>query len=273
MRKLSKKQIREFQNTVLDYYKKEGRRLPWRTTRNPYRILVSEIMLQQTQVSRVLEKYKDFIKKFPNFKALAGATQSDVLRAWQGLGYNRRALALYKTAQLVVKEYNGRLPCEKEKLKTLPGIGEATSASIATFAFNTPTVFIETNIRSVFIHSFFKNKEVVHDKDILPFIEETLPTKNPRVWYYALMDYGVKLKKEGNPNTQSAHYAKQKPFKESDRYIRGKIIKLLNENKKRTLSQLEKNIKKDTVRIKKCLNSLISEGFIKREKTHYFLIN
>ena len=172
--KLSKKKIKEFQNIIYAYYNEHKRDFAWRNTTNPYNIVVSEIMLQQTQTHRVATKYEQFIQKFPDFKTLATAPLKELLLAWQGLGYNRRALALQKTAQIVMLEHNGILPQNPEILKTFPGIGKATAASICAFAFNMPTVFIETNIRSVYIHFFFHNQINIKDAQFLPFIEQTL---------------------------------------------------------------------------------------------------
>lgn len=270
---LSQREKRNFKNKVWRYYRTHGRSLPWRRNITPYRIVVSEIMLQQTQVPRVIPKYKEFLRVFPTWKALSKARLDTVMRLWQGLGYNRRALALQETARRVVGEYNGRLPKDPDILKTFSGIGSATASSVAAFAFNVPTVFIETNIRSVFIYHFFpakgwsasgrKNTLGVHDEDIFPLIEQTLDTKNPREWYFALMDYGVALKaREGNPSRQSTHYARQTPFKESNRYIRGQIIKLLAKKEKLTLRQMQKEIDMDVERIKKRLNDLEKEGFL-----------
>ena len=146
--------LREFRKMVLTYYADHGRDLAWRTTTDPYRILVSEIMLQQTQVERVTVKYPAFIAAFPDFPSLAGAPLSDVLAVWQGMGYNRRAISLQKCARRVVEEYDTSLPQDPEVLETFPGIGRATAASICAFAFNMPVIFIETNIRRVFIHFF-----------------------------------------------------------------------------------------------------------------------
>ncbi len=209
------------------------RSFPWRNTTNPYHILVSEIMLQQTQASRVVEKYKEFIKKYPSFKKLSKATLRDVLSLWQGLGYNRRAKALLEIAQ------RGRFPKSEEELLNLPGVGVYTARAILAFAYNIPTVFIETNIRTVFIYHFFRDQEIVHDYEILELIEKTLDRENPRYWYYALMDYGAELKKEHKDiSKKSKHYIKQSTFKGSDRQLRGKIISLLVENKRVTVKEL-----------------------------------
>jgi A/G-specific adenine glycosylase len=238
-----------YKKTVRAYYKKHGRHaLPWRRTQDPFRILVSEVMLQQTQVDRVIPFYLAFLKKFPAAPALARAPLSDVLRAWQGLGYNRRAKYLHEAAEIIAKK--GRIPCDKESLMALPGIGAYTASAIRAFALNKPDVFIETNIRSAYIHHFFPRKKHVHDAELLPLIEKTLDRKHPREWYYALMDYGSHLKKtEGNASRRSARHVRQKPFKGSDREVRGAILRahLMGENpqelpfpKKRLAVQLKK---------------------------------
>jgi A/G-specific adenine glycosylase len=177
----------------------------WRHSDDPYRILVSEIMLQQTQVERVAVKYPTFIAAFPDAATLARAPQSAVIAAWQGMGYNRRAIALKKCAEKITDEYGGTVPRDPDVLATFPGIGPATASSICAFAFNLPVVFIETNIRRVFIHSFFPDKEIVTDQEILPLVERALDREQPRVWYWALMDLGTELKKQmPNPNRKSA---------------------------------------------------------------------
>jgi len=218
--------VKQFKNTVWSYYKNHGRNFPWRETRDPYKILVSEIMLQQTQAPRVVEKYNEFIKAFPDVFLLARAPRTKVLKLWQGLGYNRRAANLHQAAKEIVSQHKGKFPRDYTALIELSGIGPATAGDIMAFAWNKAVVVIETNIRTVFIHYFFKDEKNIHDKDILPLIEKTLDTKNPREWYYALMDYGAMLKKTlPNPSRRSRHYAKQSPFKGSNREIRSKILK------------------------------------------------
>ena len=175
-------------------------------------------MLQQTQTDRVLKKYGLFLRMFPDWRALAAASLRKILFAWQGLGYNRRALALKRAAEKVIKEWNGDLPSSIETLGTLPGIGPATASAVAAFAFNAPAVFIETNIRAVFIRFFFKRKKHVRDDEILPFIAQTLDRYNPRRWYWALMDYGAMLKKKyPNLSHRSAGYRTQSRFRGSRR--------------------------------------------------------
>lgn len=188
-------------------------------------------MLQQTQVPRVIEKYPIFMRRFPTFDSLAQAPLSDVLAQWSGLGYNRRAKYLHNAAKTIVETYDGRLPDGPETLVQLPGIGPNTAGSIAAFAFNAPVVFIETNIRRVMIAAFFATAtRPIHDKEILPIVEATLPRDRSREWYWALMDLGVAIGKRGdNPNRRSAHYVRQSPFEGSDRQVRGAIVRLLSE--------------------------------------------
>jgi A/G-specific adenine glycosylase len=248
---------------VLSFYKRCGRDMPWRRTTDPYQILVSEIMLQQTQVGRVTQKFPEFIRQFPDFAVLAAAPLADVLAAWQGMGYNRRAIALQKCAVRVVTEYGGILPADVELLATFPGIGTATASSIVAFAFNLPVVFIETNIRRVFIHYFFPGTDKVSDAEILPLVRQTLPAKNPRVWYWALMDLGTALKKQvGNPNRRSVHYTKQVAFEGSDRKIRGSIIRLLVSNPGMTEVEVLAKLPEDPDRLLHILSALEKEGLI-----------
>jgi len=261
-----------FVDTVWEYYEINGRHdLPWRKAITPYKILVSEIMLQQTQVDRVIPKYKAFIKQFPSFKALAAAPVKDVITAWSGLGYNRRALNLQKAAQEVTTQYNSRLPDSYEKLITLPGIGPYTAAAILAFAHNIPHPTLETNIRTVFIFHFFKYTEKVHDNDLMQHVIATLPVQNVREWYWALMDYGSHVKKaHGNLSQQSKHHTKQKPFKGSDREIRGGILKALVE-KPMTTRRLVNILKKDEKRMTEQLQKLYTEGLITKHSRTWLL--
>ncbi len=216
-------------STVWKHYRLHGRKnLPWRQTRNPYRILVSEVMLQQTQVERVTQKYRLFLKQFPTVFALADATLGDVLRAWQGLGYNRRAKTLHECAKKITVQFKGRIPKKINDLITLPGVGPYTAGAIMVFAFNEPATLIETNVRSVYLHHFFAHVSEIPDGEIFKIIDRTLDRKNPREWYYALMDYGAFIKKEfGNPNRRSRHFITQPAFSGSNRHIRGSILRLL----------------------------------------------
>ncbi|HEC94076.1 MAG TPA: A/G-specific adenine glycosylase [Candidatus Kaiserbacteria bacterium] len=225
--------ISAFRQLVWRYYKAHGRHeLPWRTTRNPYYILVSEIMLQQTQVERVIPFYSSFITQFPTIHQLARAPLSEVLTAWQGLGYNRRAKMLHTATITVVERYHGILPKNSTQLESLSGVGPYTARAIMTFAWNYEEIFIETNIRTVFLHHFFNGvTHLVSDKNIIKYISLTLPKKYPRQWYFALMDYGAYLKQQGvRINKYSVHYVIQKPFSGSLREVRGAIVRRLSHN-------------------------------------------
>lgn len=217
----------DFRKIVWAHYKKQGRHtLPWRHTRSPYHVLVSEVMLQQTQVERVTPYYKDFIKKYPTAGRLAAAPLGSVLETWQGLGYNRRAKLLREAAQQVGR---GIFPKRVEELEKLPGVGPYTARAVAAFAYNQDVVFVETNIRTAVLHHFFgKNVPAprkVSDKQIAKILEQALPQGKAREWYSALMDYGAYLKQSGvRVNSKSKHYAKQSRFAGSNREARGAIL-------------------------------------------------
>jgi len=266
---------RELRRVVWSYYRRSGRDLPWRRTQNPYRILVSEVMLQQTQVERVLPKYREFLRCFPTVRVLAEAPLSEVLRAWSGLGYNRRALFLKRAAEIIVREHRGRVPRSLEALERLPGIGAYTARAILCFAFDEPTVFLETNIRTVFIHHFFAGRvrrgSVVSDRELLPLVEASLDRNAPREWYFALMDYGAHLKQTvGNVSRASAHYARQSAFRGSAREARGRTLKLLvagakSEARLASLSTLSQG------RVRRALSSLVDDGLVVEARRRYAL--
>jgi A/G-specific adenine glycosylase len=267
--------IRKFRKIVYRYYSQNARdTLPWRNTDNPYHILVSEIMLQQTQIERVLNKYPLFITKFPDFPSLARARLRSLYTVWQGMGYNRRALALTNIARTVIRSpYHGSLPSDLDELMKLPFVGQSTAGAVAAFAFHRPVVFIETNIRRVFIHFFFQGKEKVTDHEIIPLIERTLDRKDPRNWYYALMDYGSALRNlKENPNLKSTKYKKQSPFADSNRQKRGTILRLLSEQQRLTVKECagQLNTSRDTIR--EIIDQLSREGFIKKKGRYITMV-
>lgn len=259
---------------VWRFYKREGRHsLPWRHTTRPYHILVSEIMLQQTQVDRVIPKYKNFLKRFPSLLSLSEASLGEVLREWQGLGYNRRAKMLHLCAKQIRKTRYGVFPKTHSELITLPGIGHYTGGALMAFAWNMPVPIIETNIRSVIIHHFFTDNIDVPDRAVMEYVEKIMDTKNPREWYYALMDYGAYLKKTiGNPNTRSKKHVIQKAFKGSDREIRGAIVRVLT-NQSLSRIGIHALLKFDVARIDVQLGRLTEEGMLQRVKNRYRLPN
>jgi len=229
-------------------------------------------MLQQTQVSRVEKKYDQFIKLFPDIDTLASSPLAEILKAWNGLGYSRRAVALKRIADRIVREYEGKIPDSRDILLTFPSIGKATSCSILAFAFDKPTIFIETNIRAVFISFFFPGTSKVDDSRIIPLIEATIDGKHPRKWYYALMDYGADLKKKYPLLLRrSSLYKKQSPFHGSDREIRSKVLRLAVVKKRISHTRLLQSIECDHARLQKILIGLEKDGLIE-SKNGFFKI-
>ena len=236
----------------VEFVAKKGRELyrdlPWRRTYDPYAIWISEVMLQQTQVSRVDGRWQRWLERFPTVDALAAAAPSDVLEEWQGLGYNRRALSVHRAAQ-AISEAGGVFPQDPKELVKLPGIGPATAAGIRAFAFNLHGVYLETNVRTVFLHELYPQAEGVPDSELVPLVELTCPASvagatdaagavaagadaatelTPRSWYYALLDYGAYLKKTiPNPSRRSKSHVKQSRFEGSHRQKRAELLRVL----------------------------------------------
>ena len=283
-------QIAEFQETVWRYYDQHGRHdLPWRQPQptpaspvsgahnqpkifDPYAIMVSELMLQQTQVARVIPKFEAFMAKFPNAKTLAQSPLADVLKMWSGLGYNRRAKFLWQAAGKVEQEFGGQMPATQSELTQLPGVGANTAGAIATYAYNQPVVFIETNIRSVFIHHFFADHEQVSDADIAQVVAVALPPEQTnREWYWALMDYGTHLKQTlGNHARRSTTYARQSKFEGSRRQVRGAVLRVLGAPPGLlALADLRAEITDE--RLESVLHDLQTEGMIELRNKHYQL--
>ena len=239
--------------------------MPWRETRDPYCILVSEVMLQQTQVERVKVKYAQFLDRFPTLNDLASAPLPDVLRAWQGLGYNRRAVALKRCAGEIMSRFGGRFPSATEDLLTLPGIGPYTARAVASFAFGRTETFIETNIRTVFIHFFFHGRDRVTDRELMPLVAATIDRTAPREWYYALMDFGVLLKgRHPNPNRRSAHHSRQSPFKGSNRELRSRMLRAIMDQPGLAARELTEWLGGEPAAVVRNLEALQQEGFIEQ---------
>ncbi len=253
--------ISAFQAVIRDYYQEHKRIFPWRETIDPYHILVSEFMLQQTQTSRVVEKYIEFLTAFPNVFQLARSPFREVLRVWQGLGYNRRALALHKTAGELVERYQGRVPDDPILLRALPGIGEYTAAAVMAIAFNKPAVVMDTNIRTVYLYFFFRETETVSKHEIVPVIEATLDRDAPREWHYALFDYGAMLKRD-NKDAEAGKRRKQSAFQGSDRELRGKILRMLLDTEVMMEDKLLTLLPSDTERVHRILVQLQEEGLL-----------
>ena len=297
----------------VEFVAKKGRELyrdlPWRRTYNPYAIWISEVMLQQTQVSRVDGRWQRWLERFPTVDALASAAPSDVLEEWQGLGYNRRALSVHRAAQ-AISEAGGVFPQDPKELVKLPGIGPATAAGIRAFAFNLHGVYLETNVRTVFLHELYPQAEGVPDSELVPLVELTCPASvedvadavaagtdaaagavaetvetelTPRSWYYALLDYGAYLKKTiPNPSRRSKSHVKQSRFEGSHRQKRAELLRVLLAHKDeggaefetlhQELCQIEVNAGRETLDEQVTLGlleELAKEGFCQKNDEYW----
>ena len=260
--------VAEFQELIWRKNHELFRPMPWRDDPSFYHVLVSELMLQQTQVARVLVKFEEFMYAFPTIKALANAPLAEVLRAWQGLGYNRRAKFLHDAAKYVAE--HGQ-PITINELVKLPGVGRNTAGAIMNYVYEIPTPFIETNIRSVYIKHFLPNEISVSDRDIYELVEKTLDDEHPRQWFWALMDYGSWLKAQGAGNVSlSRHYRKQAPLKGSVREVRGQILKSLTDVAEMSLDELRIQLKADE-RFDIALEGLKHDGLIECRDTIIYL--
>jgi A/G-specific adenine glycosylase len=251
--------------------------MPWRSRRTPYRVFVSEIMLQQTGISRVTGHYLRFLRLFPSFRALASAPVARVLAAWKGLGYNRRALALRESARLVIQRHGGKVPRTRDELMALPGVGRATAGAVIVYAFDLPVPFIETNVRRVFLHFYFPRARDVDDRRILPLVERTMDRRRPREWFYALMDYGTMLAREGvNANRRSSAYTRQAAFEGSRRQLRGRVLGVILTLGSATTTGIRREMARsgfnaDDPRLAEALESLAVEGFLQKRRERFSL--
>jgi len=261
-------EIEEFRETVLCRYRREGRTFPWRGA-NPWGVMVSEFMLQQTRVERVLSYWENWMRLWPNPESLAQASLEEAMRAWSGLGYNRRCCFLKNSASVIVKEYNGVVPETPEALRKLQGVGPYMAGAIACFGYNSPEVFIETNIRSAVIHCFFPGRNDVGDREIFPILKTALDRRDPKTWYYALMDYGAALKKTGNPGRRSAHYTRQSPFIGSFRQARGRVIRALASMGQSSVKEIETASGLTGEKLYRVLEKLEKESMVAQAEGYY----
>ena len=242
------------------------RDMPWRSDTRGYYVLVSEIMLQQTQVDRVIPKFEAFIDRFPDFRSLANASLADVLTLWSGLGYNRRAKYLHDAARMVVDDYEGELPASLDALVKLPGVGKNTAGALLAYVYNQPVLFVETNVRTVYLHHFFTDRTDVSDATILEKLTATIDVEHPREFYWALMDYGSWLKRSGVRNiTASKHYRKQAPLAGSIREVRGHILRVLTAGQT-TVDTLQKVADTHDGRFETAYEQLLKEGLIEQHE-------
>ena len=283
-----------FVAAVAEHGRELYRDFPWRRTHDPYEVLVSEVMLQQTQVSRVAARYEDWLADFPTLDALAAAPLEAVLRSWQGLGYNRRAIALKRAAEQVVADHAEKhlpgapsLPDDEAALRALPGVGPATAAGVLAFAFGRPAVYLETNVRAVFLHELFSDRDGVPDREIVPLVFAAVEEAGrqgiqPREWYYALLDYGAHLKRTlPNPSRRSAHHAPQSRFEGSRRQKRAWLLRSVIAEPGRSsgdyaleLAEAERRAGRPVPsedEVASILESLAAEGFLTGDGDRWFV--
>ncbi len=269
--------VDRFRRLILDWHKDNRRDMPWRNTTDPYRILVSEVMLQQTQVARVVPKYQHFLGEFPDAYALSKASDADVLAAWQGLGYWRRALNLKKTAAEVVQKYGGEFPRDTMSLQEFPGIGPYTAGAVACFAFGSAQAFLDTNIRRVYLHFFFPGDEAVSDDEIVAIAQEAVWKQDPREWHYAVFDYGALVLKDKSLNRRSSRYHKQSAFNGSFRSYRTKAVryilrrpdKLVARNDLEELLRRQIHVDGQSWSPSQIMTALVKDGLIKESGDSY----
>ncbi len=274
---LSRKKIK-FNDILFTWHKKNYRDMPWRETSDPYKILISEIMLQQTQVERVRVKYVEFLKKFPNVRTLAQASLGEVLSVWSGLGYNRRAKYLHECAKNIVVEYGGKFPNDFEKLKKLPGIGISTAGALLAFSFGQETPMIDTNIRRILTRTFFNlEAQLPSDKALYAFAQTLIPKGKGRVWNYAMLDLGALCCTARNHSQECplmklhgkvgdfVYKKPQKKFKDSRRFYRGQILKLLTEKKTTTLVYVRSVLKLEHELVDNIVDDLLQEALLAKK--------
>ena len=263
----SLEKIQEFQKKVFSFYQKNKRDLPWRKTTDPYKILLSELMLQQTQVNRVILFYEKWITRWTTIDALASATRSEVLQAWMGLGYNSRAINLHKTAQKIVTEFDRDVLEAMKQYEEIPGVGRYTSQAVQIFSTNADFVTVDTNIRRIFIKEF-NLPEKVSDKELWKLAEKCLPIGKSRDWHNALMDYGalhLTSKKTGiKPKTQ------QSRFEGSDRQLRARVLRILLQGDE-SLTNMSRTLNVASSWLQRILEKLVSEEIISKKNNRYYL--
>lgn len=254
-----------FRRAVLDLYAREGRDFAWRRKGDPWAILVSEVMLQQTQTSRVAPKFDAWMARFPDAASLAAASTADVYDAWRGLGYNSRGLRLRACAAICARDYGGLPPADERLLLELPGVGRYTARAVLAFAYGVATAFLETNIRAALLFHFFPGQERVSDRQLEAVAERLLDRDDPRTWYYALMDYGAWLKKrEPNPARKAAAYTRQSRFEGSVRQARGALLRALANRGPASIELLAAEAGIEYRRATTAVSGLVRDGIVKQ---------
>ncbi|MCL2403645.1 MAG: adenine glycosylase [Coriobacteriia bacterium] len=273
---LNKNRLEVFVSQVLYEGGRHYRDFAWRMTRDPYAILLSEVMLQQTQVVRVVDYFERWLLRYPSIDALAAASTADVLADWQGLGYNRRALALKRLAVEVSEQQAGILPASYEGLQLLPGVGPATAAGVMAFAYNEFAPYLETNVRSVVLHELFAGQDEVCDKEVMAVVQQaaehlcSTQLADARTWNYALLDYGAWLKKAfPNPSRRSKQHTKQSRFEGSFRQKRAQLLRAILMEPQQTRDELAGVCELSLADTEAGLGVLFKEGFIQCDNGRY----
>lgn len=283
------KQVTQFQNLILDWFATNQRDLPWRHTHDPYAVMVSEVMLQQTQVDRVKNYWPAWLDRWPTFENLANAPTADIIRAWAGLGYNRRAVNLKRAAEFILKEGSFTYFDTLAKLQTIPGIGPGTAGALMNFVWNIDTPFLEVNIKRI-LQRLAIGPETINgwakDKELMEVAKAVLPANKARIWPHALMDFGALACRPNDPFCETCPLGKILPpkrlldkskpstlhpkpsikFETTNRYWRGQILKALH-----TQSQSVSNLYRELLklnpelapnRFKQLANDLKQDGLI-----------
>ncbi len=266
MSRITKRRIAQFQKKILSFYAEKKRDLPWRRTTDPYAILLSEIMLQQTQVDRVVAYYKRWLEKWPTIRDLAGASRAEVFREWLGLGYNNRAKNLHEAAKIISEKYKGNVLAALEHYGELPGIGPYTAAAVHIFSANKGLITVDTNIRRILIHEF-RLDEKIADRELREIAGKCLPPGKSRDWHNALMDYGAMFltsRKTGiRPKTR------QLQFEGSDRQVRSRILRHLLNGKDCSLGELRKIAGCDAKQLRRIVEGMAKDGIIGQRNGNY----
>ena len=265
MIRLQPDRVRAFRRKVLRFYRRSGRDLPFRHTTDPYRIVVAEVMLQQTQVDRMLFWYEAWLERWPDWHSLARAGRREVLKMWSGLGYNRRALYLLETARRVVNEYQGRLPSDYRALIRLPGIGPYVANAVLVFAFGQRRAAVDTNVRRVLIHELGLPPDIPA-KAVQEIAQAVLPRTDPAEWHHALMDYGALAlpRQAGRPRSREAG----ERYEGSLRQVRGEIIRRLTTAARIRLDTVARSLACPLGTVVRAATALEKEGLV-RVSRHY----
>ena len=265
VRRISQEEILRFQQKIFSFYQQNKRSLPWRETTDPYKILLSELMLQQTQVSRVVSYYEQWIARWPTLEALASASRAEVLKAWMGLGYNTRAVHLHKAAQKIVAEYEGDVNAAMKQYTEVPGVGRYTAHAVQIFSTNADLVTVDTNIRRIFIAEFHLPEDL-SAQELWKIAAQCLPRGRSREWHNALMDYGAL--QQTAKKTGIRPVSQQSSFEGSDRQIRAAVLRFLLSGPS-SFEIIHQTLGGEQMRLRKILDKMVDEELLVQQDKRY----